>query len=98
MSIELELEILGYMAAFMTTSAFFPQAYKVYQTKHTADLSIGLFGLLSGGILLWFFYGLIITSYPLIIANFISFIFAFYIFFMKLKLDIFAKKDDVSDA
>ena len=87
----MDLEILGYFAASLTTAAFFPQAYNVYKTRHTKDLSIGLFGLMSLGILLWFFYGLVIGSTPIIIANIISFLVSLYILVMKIKIDYLGK-------
>ena len=37
---------LGYFAAICTTIAFIPQAIKVYKTKHTKDISLGMFLLL----------------------------------------------------
>lgn len=87
----MDFEFLGYIAAFLTTTAFFPQAYAVYKTRHTKDLSLGLFLLISIGMFLWLLYGLAIKSYPVIIANFISFIAAFYILIMKIKLDYLNK-------
>ena len=44
--------ILGYLAAFCTTLAFVPQALKVYKSKHTKDISIGMFSLMNIGIVL----------------------------------------------
>lgn len=80
--------IIGYTAAFCTTVAFIPQAYKVFKTKRTNDISLGMFLLLTFGVFLWLIYGLILAAVPIIAANFITLILAFYIFIMKLKLDI----------
>ena len=71
--------ILGYLAAFCTTLAFVPQALKVYKSKHTQDISIGMFSLMNIGIVLWLVYGFLITSYPIIIANAVTIIFSMYI-------------------
>lgn len=79
------IDLIGYIAATLTTVAFIPQAYKVYKTKQTKDLSLGLFLLLSIGIFLWLIYGILIYSYPVIIANGITFIFCSYILYHKLK-------------
>jgi MtN3 and saliva related transmembrane protein len=80
---------LGYLAAFCTTIAFIPQAIKVYKSKHTKDISLGMFSLLNAGFVLWLWYGILILSYPIIIANAITIVIAVYIFITKLRLDVF---------
>ena len=47
------LNIIGYIAAIGTTFAFIPQAYKVYQTKKTGDLSFVTFLIFSFGLVMW---------------------------------------------
>ncbi len=79
---------LGYLAAFCTTAAFIPQALKVYKTKHTKDISVAMFSLMTFGIILWLIYGIIIVSYPIIIANLLTVFFAVYILLMKIKIDV----------
>lgn len=79
------IDFLGYVAAFGTTSAFFPQAYKVYRTKKTDDLSIGTFLLMSFGIVMWFIYGYLINSTPMLLANGFSFMMVCYILVMKIR-------------
>ena len=83
---------LGFLAAFCTTIAFIPQAVKVYKSKHTKDISMGMFSLLNIGLVLWLWYGLIIESYPIIISNAVTIIFAFYILITKIRLDVPASK------
>jgi len=80
--------VLGYLAAFCTTAAFIPQALKVYKSKHTKDISVAMFSLMTFGIILWLIYGIIIISYPIIIANLVTVFFAVYILLMKIKIDI----------
>jgi MtN3 and saliva related transmembrane protein len=66
--------ILGFTAAACTTISFFPQLIKIIQTKHTKDISLGMYSLITLGIFLWFTYGLYIKDMPIIIANGIAFI------------------------
>lgn len=87
--------ILGYLAAFCTTLAFVPQALKVYKSKHTQDISIGMFSLMNIGIVLWLVYGFLITSYPIIIANAVTIIFSMYILITKIRLDVFSSDKNV---
>lgn len=83
---------LGYLAAFCTTVAFIPQAVKVYKTKHTKDISLGMFSLLNLGFVFWLIYGIMLNSYPIIVANAVTIVFAIYILLTKLMLDVFPAK------
>jgi len=80
-------EILGYVAATCTTTAFIPQAYKIYKTQHTKDISLGMFVLLISGVVAWLIYGIIIKSNPIIAANTITLVLDLYIIYTKIKLD-----------
>ena len=83
---------IGYVAAMCTTIAFIPQAIKVFKTKQTKDISIGMFLLMNIGLIFWTIYGIMIFSYPIIIANLLTLILALYILFMKIKLDVIPVK------
>ena len=78
---------VGYAAAILTTVAYVPQTIKVYKTRHTKDISLGMFSTISLGILGWLIYGILLNSFPIIIANALTLIMATYIFAMKIKLD-----------
>ena len=78
-------DLMGFVAAIGTTGAFIPQAMKVFRTKKTNDLSQGMYILLCVGILLWIIYGVMIASLPIIIANGVTFLMAFYILVMVIK-------------
>lgn len=77
--------ILGLTAALFTTVSLFPQLYKVVKTKSAKDISTHMFMLFSGGVLLWFIYGLFIHDWPVIFANSIAFVVAVSILCLKLK-------------
>lgn len=76
---------LGMLAATLTTIAFFPQAYKVYKTKHTRDLSMPMYAIFAIGILLWLIYGIMINNLPIIFANAITIVSCVYILAMMVK-------------
>lgn len=78
-------EIIGFAAAAGTTIAFLPQAIKTWKTRRTKDLSLGLFSLLTMGVFLWLVYGILINSWPIILANFFTFILASAILIFKLR-------------
>ena len=78
-------DILGYAAAVGTTCAFIPQAYKVFKTKRTSDLSAGTFLMFCSGLILWVVYGFVVMAIPIILANSLTFVMAFYILMMIFK-------------
>ncbi|MCK5110593.1 MAG: SemiSWEET transporter [Arcobacteraceae bacterium] len=78
-------EIFGYLGGTLTTIAFIPQAYKVYKTKKTKDLSLAMFVIFSLGVVCWFIYGIMLNSMPMILANFFTICFALYILAVKAR-------------
>lgn len=78
-------EILGLVAAFLTTASFLPQAIKVIRTKHTKDLSLSMYTMFFIGVALWLTYGILIEKIPIIISNAITLVLAGIILFMKIK-------------
>ncbi len=77
--------IMGILAGTLTTVAFVPQVIKIYSTKNARDLSIVTFTVFSVGVMLWFVYGLLTRSYPVIIANLVTLILIAMIICMKIK-------------
>ena len=78
-------DILGYLAATLTTLSFLPQAVKVIKTKQTEGISLWMYIIFTTGVFFWFIYGLLSLIYPIIIANFVTLIFASIRLFYKLK-------------
>lgn len=65
-------QLLGYVAAVLTTGANFPQAYKIIRTRSTKDISVLTYSLLAIGGVLWILYGVFNKDIPLVLANSIS--------------------------
>ncbi len=78
-------EVLGYIAAFLTTAAFFPQTIKTIRTRDTKSISLAMYVMFTSGIALWLIYGLLVESMPLIFANSITFVLALTILILKLR-------------
>jgi len=77
--------VIGSLAATCCTISFIPQVIKIYKTKNTSDLSLVTFVVFAVGVALWFIYGLMIGSVPMIAANALTLVFALFIVAMKLK-------------
>ena len=84
-------ELIGYLAAFFTTIAFIPQAYKVFKTNQTKDLSLSLFLIFSLGVFMWLIYGIMLNSIPMIVANIITLSLSLYILYKKIKSEYLGK-------
>lgn len=78
------ITVVGLIAAALTVSSLFPQIIKALRTKLTRDISLGYAILLSSGSLLWFAYGILDKSLPIIVANFITFIQTLILIILKI--------------
>lgn len=76
---------IGSSAAILTTTAFIPQAVKVWHTRHTADISLGMYTLFTLGVALWLIYGALLDSWPIIIANCVTLLLAGAVLVMKIR-------------
>ena len=79
------IKLLGFAAATCTTLAYAPQFIKVWRSRSTEDISLGMFLVLVLGVALWLLYGLLSGDGPLIASNAITLVLAGAILFMKLK-------------
>lgn len=77
--------LIGFMAAVFTTAAFLPQVIKTVKTRHTKDISLGMYIIFITGLILWEIYGLLIYSPPIIIANLLTLILAGWILVLKIR-------------
>ena len=75
---------IGFVAAFLTTTSFIPQAIKIISTGKTDDISTAMYAMLVSGIFLWLVYGFRKKDWPLIVANTVTFMFAGIVLFLKL--------------
>lgn len=64
-----DVSLVGYFAGFCTAVAQFPQAYKVYKTRDTHSISLGMYATMTLGVFLWLIYGILIHDWPMILAN-----------------------------
>lgn len=79
------IELIGFIAAILTTVAFIPQVYKVWQTKSVSGMSLTMYLIFFCGVLLWLVYGLIINSLPMIIGNTVTIVLTLIILYFLLR-------------
>lgn len=85
-------EIIGLLAATLTTTAFFPQVIKTVKSKSTKDISLPMYSLMFAGTVSWLIYGLFKNDLPIILANGISSVASFVIFYFKIREVLHNKK------
>ena len=81
----LNIEIVGVIAAILTTSAFVPQVYKTWKSKSAKELSLTMYLVLFTGIVLWFIYGYVIESFAIKLANIVTGLLVLMLIYFKLK-------------
>lgn len=79
------MELFGYIAAFLTSASFIPQALKTIRTKNTQGISLLMYAIFSTGVLCWFIYGIAMKDLPILLANGVTLCFALIILFFKIR-------------
>ncbi len=63
------ISFFGFAAAFCTTAAYIPQVVRIWRTRSTGDISLGMFLVMTLGLIFWLIYGFSIGSLPVIVCN-----------------------------
>lgn len=79
------IQILGFVAAILTTVCWLPQALKTLRTKDTKSLSLVTQSVFAAGVGLWLVYGILVGNAPIIFANSVTFVLVVLILAMKLR-------------
>lgn len=66
----------GYIAAFLTTASFIPQAIKTIKTHDTEGISVLMYLGFVTGVFFWLIYGILLADLAIIAANFLTFLLA----------------------
>ena len=78
-------EIIGLLAAVLTTSSFVPQVYKTWKSKSADSLSLAMYLVFFAGIIMWLIYGIHLHSLSMIIANSVTSVLALLLIIFKLR-------------
>lgn len=79
------IEIVGLVAAILTTASFVPQVFKAWREKTTAGVSLTMYLLFFVGVVLWLIYGIHHQSIPIIFANAITVVLVVLMLIFKVK-------------
>ena len=70
------IDWIGYLAATLTTASFVPQAWLTFKTRDVSGISLSMYSAFKAGIALWLAYGILISAWPIVIANTITLLLA----------------------
>lgn len=76
---------IGYLAALFGTSIMLPQLIKTIKTRKAEDLSLVMLIVYLINCSLWFWYGMLIQSKPVIFCNIIAFLIGAIQTWLKIK-------------
>ena len=79
------IDLIGTLAAILTTASFLPQAWHTFSTKDVSGISLGMYSVFTSGVAMWLVYGLLLRAWPIVIANCITLTLASAILAMKLR-------------
>tara|TARA_Y100000741_G_scaffold363283_1_gene351163 strand:- start:815 stop:1081 length:267 start_codon:yes stop_codon:yes gene_type:complete len=80
-----KIEVIGLLAAILTTLAFIPQVFKVIKSKSSEGLSLTTYIIFITGVFLWFIYGIFKMSFSMVLGNGITIFLASIIIYYILK-------------
>lgn len=78
-------DLIGSLAAILTTISFLPQALHTFRTKDVRGISLGMYSVFTLGVAMWLVYGLLLQAWPIVIANVVTLALAGTILIMKLR-------------
>lgn len=78
-------DIVGTVAACLTTVSFVPQAWLSFKTRDVSGVSLGMYSVFTVGVAMWLVYGLLLSAWPIVIANAITLALAVAILGMKVR-------------
>jgi MtN3 and saliva related transmembrane protein len=79
------IDWIGYLAATLTTASFVPQAWLTFKTRDVSGISLGMYSAFTAGIALWLAYGILISAWPVVVANTITLLLAAGILGMRIR-------------
>lgn len=77
-------DLVGYLAATLTTISFVPQAWLTFRTRDVSGISLGMYSVFTLGIALWLAYGILMRAWPVVAANAVTLALSVSILAMKL--------------
>jgi MtN3 and saliva related transmembrane protein len=81
----MDITILGFVAATLTTLAFLPQTIHSWKTRDLSGISLSMYSLFTVGVVLWIIYDAMIRNWPVLMANVVTLGTSGSILFLKIQ-------------
>jgi len=78
-------DVLGYVAATLTTVSFVPQAWRTFRTKDVRGISLKMYTLFTLGVAVWLAYGIVLGEVPMMVANTATLLLAIPVLVMRVR-------------
>lgn len=78
-------DLLGYIAAFLTTASFLPQVIRTLRTGDTRSISFTMYLMMVVGVAAWLAYGWLLGALPIMLANGMTLLLSAIILAMKWR-------------
>jgi MtN3 and saliva related transmembrane protein len=78
-------EIIGALAALLTTTSFVPQVVRTIRTRDTRAISLWMYLMFCAGVALWWVYGALLGSWPIMLANGVTLVLAGAVLSLKIR-------------
>lgn len=78
-------DMIGLIAAVLTTISFLPQTLLVLRTGKTDGISLCMYALFTTGVAGWLLYGVLVGALPIILANSVTLALAATILLLKIR-------------
>ncbi len=79
------MNMIGYIAAALTTFSFLPQALQVIKTKDTSSINLTMYLMFVVGVFCWTAYGIYKLDAALIASNTVTAVFSSIVLAYKLR-------------
>jgi MtN3 and saliva related transmembrane protein len=78
------IDWLGMVAGTLSSITFLPQVIKTWQSKSTKDISLWMFLIVTGSVILWLVFGILTNSTPIIYTNSMVLVMSLVMLYFKL--------------
>ncbi len=81
----IDVDMIGSIAGFLSSITFLPQVIKTYKSKSAKDISLPMFLIVISSVILWLVYGALIGNRPIIYTNSAVLVMGIIMIVLKLK-------------
>ena len=78
-------DVLGYLAATLTTLSFVPQVWRTLRTHDVSGISLRMYSVFTLGVAVWLAYGIVLGEVPMMLSNGFTLLLACAVLVMRVR-------------